>query len=113
MTETLVFGALSDDRRRRLLALVAASGHATSTALAAQLGVSRQAVAKHLGILEQANLVSSHKRGRERLYVANTEPLELAARYLMRLGAEWDQRMAALRDLVSDERANAGPDGAS
>lgn len=103
MTETLVFGALADERRREVLSLVARSGGATSTLLSAQLGISRQAVAKHLAILEEARLVSSKKRGRERIYVAETEPLQLAARYLLRLGAEWDQRMAALRDLIVDE----------
>lgn len=102
MTETQVFSALADDRRREVLAQVATSDAATPTSLAQQLGISRQAVAKHLSILEEAHLVTSEKRGRERVYAANSRPLELAGRYLLRLGAEWDQRMAALRDLVSE-----------
>ncbi len=104
MTSTEVFSALSDETRRSVLTLTAERDGATATTLAAELGVSRQAVAKHLSILEAAGLVRSEKRGRERLYAAEREPLELAAKYLLRLGAAWDQRMAGLRDVVSEDR---------
>jgi DNA-binding transcriptional ArsR family regulator len=106
MTEqaTRVFGALADQTRRDVLSLVASGDGATASALAPALSISRQAVAKHLVILEEAGLVTSDKRGRERVYVACVEPLTLAARYLVRLGAVWDQRLAGLRDLAeSDE----------
>jgi len=105
MTEptTQLFGALADPTRRAVLDHVA-RGPTTSTRVAEGVGVSRQAVAKHLAILEQAGLVIGEKRGRERVFTVNAGPLETAARYLVRLGAQWDQRLAALRDLVDDDQ---------
>ena len=101
---TEIFAALADPTRREVLSAVASSpGGATATVVAARLPVTRQAVARHLAILERAGLVVGEKRGRERVLVVDARPIELAARYLVRLGAVWDQRLAGLRDLVESD----------
>ena len=91
-----VFAALADPTRRHLLTALAANGGATATGLAAQLPISRQAVAKHLATLGRAGLVSQTRRGRESLFELDPRPLADAATWLTTVGAEWDTR---LRDL--------------
>jgi DNA-binding transcriptional ArsR family regulator len=85
-----VFAALSDPTRRSLLDAVADRGDATATELASALPISRQAVAKHLGVLASAGLVTSSRSGRETRYRPTTEPLDEAV--------AWIGRLEALRD---------------
>ncbi|HEY2638210.1 MAG TPA: metalloregulator ArsR/SmtB family transcription factor [Solirubrobacteraceae bacterium] len=91
-----VFAALADPTRRAILERVAATGDATPTALAADLPVTRQAVAKHLASLEQAGLVSGRRVGREHRYAPSAAPLAEAAQWMARVGGEWDERLARL-----------------
>ncbi len=79
-----VFKALSDPGRRKLLdRLHAAPAGLTLGQLCDRMGMSRQAVAQHLGILESANLVHTVRRGREKLHVLNPVPIhELYARWV-------------------------------
>jgi DNA-binding transcriptional ArsR family regulator len=70
-----VFRALADPSRRMLLDRLFASGGQTLGALAAGMPMSRQAVTKHLAILEAANLVSIHWQGREKLHYLNPVPI--------------------------------------
>lgn len=70
-----VFRALADESRRTLLDRLFAAGGQPLGALAQGLPMSRQAVAKHLAILEAANLVSVHWRGREKLHYLNPVPI--------------------------------------
>ena len=95
-----VFAALADPTRRRLVERLASRGSASATALAAELPISRQAVAKHLGALGGAGLVSSHRAGRETLYELRPEPLDEAAEWIARIGGEWEDRLARLKRLV-------------
>jgi DNA-binding transcriptional ArsR family regulator len=95
-----VFAALADPTRRRLVETLASRGSASATALAAELPISRQAVAKHLGALGGAGLVSSHRAGRETLYELRPEPLDEAAEWIARIGGEWEDRLARLKRLV-------------
>jgi DNA-binding transcriptional ArsR family regulator len=95
-----VFAALADPTRRRLVETLASRGSASATALAAELPISRQAVAKHLGALGGAGLVSSHRAGRETLYELRPEPLDEAAEWIARIGGEWEDRLARLKHLV-------------
>jgi DNA-binding transcriptional ArsR family regulator len=95
-----VFAALADPTRRRLVETLASRGSASATALAAELPISRQAVAKHLGALGGAGLVSSHRAGRETLYELRPEPLDEAADWIARIGGEWEDRLARLKRLV-------------
>jgi DNA-binding transcriptional ArsR family regulator len=92
-----VFSALADGTRRRLLARIAEDGPVTATQLASELPISRQAVAKHLGVLGHAGLVAPTREGRETRYRATPEPLDEAQRWMDAVGRRWDDRLAALR----------------
>jgi DNA-binding transcriptional ArsR family regulator len=91
-----VFSALADERRRSVVELLAARGSATATELAADLPVTRQAVAKHLASLGDAGLVSMTRSGREARFELTPEPLADAVAWIERVGARWDDRLAAL-----------------
>jgi DNA-binding transcriptional ArsR family regulator len=98
-----VFAALGDPTRRHIVESL--SRHeASATQLASELPVTRQAVSKHLAALREAGLVESRKQGRETLYRVNTEPLDVAAAWIVRVGGEWDARLERLRGLVSSRR---------
>ena len=92
-----VFGALADPTRRRMLGFLARRETATATELAAELPVTRQAVAKHLVALHDAGLVASTRQGRETRYRLTPEPLGDAMAWMAEIGAQWDERLAALR----------------
>jgi DNA-binding transcriptional ArsR family regulator len=92
-----VFTALADPTRRHLLTALAANGGATATGLAAELPISRQAVAKHLATLGRAGLVSQSRHGRESRFELDPRPLADAAAWLTTVGAEWDTRLADLQ----------------
>ena len=95
-----VFAALADPTRRYLVTALANSGGATATGLAAELPISRQAVAKHLATLGRAGLVSHSRRGRESLFELDPRPLADAATWLTTVGAEWDTRLTDLKRLM-------------
>lgn len=92
-----VLAALADPTRRRVLDVLAARGEATATTVAAELPVSRQAVVKHLAILDAAGLVSGGRAGREVRYSVRSQRLDAAARWLAELAAEWDRRLESIR----------------
>lgn len=92
-----VFKALADRTRRRLLDRLFAENGQTLGELSAQLDMTRQAVTKHLVVLEAANLVVTVWRGREKLHYLNPEPIEaIADRWI---GKYERRRVRALRDL--------------
>ncbi|GAB0118968.1 ArsR/SmtB family transcription factor [Acidisoma sp. 7E03] len=83
MEEDSVFRALADATRRRLLDRLRAENGLTLRELCESMVMSRQAVAKHLGILEEANLVAVQWRGREKLHFLNPVPIhEIAERWI-------------------------------
>ena len=92
-----VFDALADGNRRRVVGLLAEQESATATELAKELPVTRQAVAKHLAALQSAGLVQSQRSGRETRYRLTPEPLAEAMSWMASVGAQWDERLAALR----------------
>ena len=98
MREDSVFSALSDPTRRRLLETLAGRDSASLTELAAGLPVSRQAVSKHLGALGEAGLVASTRAGRETRYRLTPGALAAAAGWIERVGRDWDERLARLRE---------------
>lgn len=98
-----VFAALADPTRRQLLDVLAGHGEASATILAADLPVSRQAVVKHLAVLDRAGLVRGSRRGREVRYALRPERLDAAARRLAGIAAEWDARLAAIKRLAEAE----------
>lgn len=95
-----VFVALADPTRRRLLDLLAAGGPATATTLAADLPVSRQAVVKHLAVLDDAGLVAAGRVGREVRYTVRPDRLDATARWMARLAADWDRRLDLIKRLA-------------
>jgi DNA-binding transcriptional ArsR family regulator len=93
----LVFRALADPSRRRLLDLLHAKNGQTLGELCGELDMTRQAVTKHLGILEEASLVVAQKRGREKLHYINPVPInDIADRWI---GKFERHRVRALADL--------------
>lgn len=79
----LVFRALADESRRALLDSLSARSAQTLNELCSGLSMTRQAVSKHLAILEDANLVATVKRGREKLHYLNPVPIaEIANRWI-------------------------------
>ena len=95
-----VFAALADPTRRTIMREVSERGSATATELAPPLGVTRQAVAKHLAVLQDAGLVAAHRHGREVRYAVRPEPLDATARWLAHLAGEWDARLAAIKRIA-------------
>lgn len=91
-----VFAALSDPTRRELLRRIA-TGSATATQLARQLPISRQAVSKHLAVLDEAGLVDRTVSGREVYYSLRAEPLSDLVGWVSEVGAAWDKRLASLK----------------
>jgi DNA-binding transcriptional ArsR family regulator len=95
-----VLGALADPTRRRLLDAVAVSGEATATTLATGMPVSRQAIVKHLAVLDRAGLVRGRRQGREVRYAVRPERLDATAAWMAGLAAEWDERLAAIKGIA-------------
>jgi DNA-binding transcriptional ArsR family regulator len=92
-----VIVALADPTRRQLLEVLAGRPSASATALARELPVSRQALLKHLGTLQESELVSSRREGREVLFRVHPEPLVETAAWITSLAALWDERLLALK----------------
>jgi DNA-binding transcriptional ArsR family regulator len=94
-----VFAALADPTRRSVLATLAADGPATATDLAARLPITRQAIAKHLALLEEAGLVTAEPGERRRVrYRLRSAPMRVAQQFLAALARDWDGPLAALKD---------------
>jgi DNA-binding transcriptional ArsR family regulator len=91
----LVFAALADPTRRAVIGRLAQEPLSAS-ALAGELPVSRQAVAKHLATLDRAGLVRSHREGREQLYRLDPAPLADAIEWMTSVGGQWDDRLRRL-----------------
>ena len=97
MKDDAVFRALADKSRRELLDRLHAENGQTLGELCEGLAMTRQAVTKHLGILEEANLVATKRQGREKLHFINPVPIhDIADRWIGNLNA---QRLDALSDL--------------
>jgi DNA-binding transcriptional ArsR family regulator len=95
-----LWAAVAEPTRRRLLDALLARGEATATTLAGDLPVTRQAVAKHLSVLERAGLVDSLRVGREVRYAVRPQRLDAATEWLAQVAAEWDDRLAAIKRLA-------------
>lgn len=109
-----VLVALADPTRRQLLELLAAQGEVSATTLAAQLPVSRQAVVKHLAVLDAAGLVSGGRVGREVRYEVRPAALDATARWMAALAVDWDRRLANIKRVAEAGTAGereAGPGG--
>lgn len=97
-----VFAALADPTRRRVVRELAQHSTVTASALAAELPITRQAIAKHLAALADAGLVTGAREGRETRYRLTPAPLADAVRWIEATGARWDERLERLdRQLAS------------
>ena len=96
------FSALGDPTRLALLATLAGGRPHSIVALAGDTGLSRQAVTKHLRVLEQAGLVGSTRVGRESRYAYRPEALRGARDFLDEVSGLWDDALGRLRAVVED-----------
>ena len=94
-----VFAALADETRWSILVALG-EGDASASALAGRLPVSRQAIAKHLAVLEEAGLVESSRVGREVRFRVIGAHLSETAQRLDAIAAEWDRRLAAIKRIA-------------
>ena len=90
-----VFTALADGTRREIVAVLAREGACTATRLAADMPITRQAVAKHLTHLHRARLVVPERRGRETCYRLTTSPINHAIDWLEEICGQAQAQQAA------------------
>ncbi|HEV2363923.1 MAG TPA: metalloregulator ArsR/SmtB family transcription factor [Caulobacteraceae bacterium] len=97
-----LFAALGDRTRLTLIARLASGEPQSIARLAAGAGMTRQAVAKHLRVLERARMVRAARIGRESRYRLEPASLAQAQSYLEDVSRQWDQAIERLRALVED-----------
>jgi DNA-binding transcriptional ArsR family regulator len=95
-----LWSAIGDPLRRTMIDLLLAGGPATATSLSGKLPVTRQAVAKHLLVLDRAGLVHAAPAGRERHYRVDEAQLARAAAQLSAVGAGWDARLRRIKRIA-------------
>lgn len=98
-----VFAALGEPTRLRLLGRLSAEGPLSITQLTNGAGVTRQAITRHLDVLEEVGLVKDEKQGRERVFSLDQKRLQVARQYLNEIESQWDAAAARLRAFVEDE----------
>ncbi|GAB6936774.1 ArsR/SmtB family transcription factor [Isoptericola variabilis] len=95
-----LWSAIGDPTRRRILDLLLADGGGSASSLSRQLPVTRQAVAKHLDVLDRAGLVRSTTAGREKRCEVDAAQLERAAEQLAAVGRTWDRRLQRIKTIA-------------
>ena len=95
-----LWSAIGDPTRRRMLDLLLAEGEGTATTLGRRLPVTRQAVAKHLGVLDRVGLVHGTPSGRERRYEVDEAQLARAVAQLSSVGTSWDARLHRIKRIA-------------
>ncbi|WP_445161317.1 ArsR/SmtB family transcription factor [Mycobacterium sp. Dal123C01] len=95
-----LFDALGDPNRLRIIVRLCDLGPSSTSQVTNVIPVTRQAATKHLQLLESAGLVTSNRRGRERVWTVQTEPLARASDYLIQLSRRWDAAEDRLRVFV-------------
>jgi DNA-binding transcriptional ArsR family regulator len=98
-----LFAALGDETRLRLVGRLCNDGPMSITRLTTGFNVSRQAVTKHLRVMEDAGLVRSHRHGRESVWELERRRLEDARRYIDLIAKQWDDALGRLRAFVEDQ----------
>jgi ArsR family transcriptional regulator, cadmium/lead-responsive transcriptional repressor len=100
MTDDDLWSAIGDPIRRRMLDLLLSQGSGTATSLSEQLPVTRQAVAKHLVVLDRAGLVHGTTAGREKQFRIDQAQLSRAVAQLADTGATWDSRLQRVKRIA-------------
>jgi ArsR family transcriptional regulator, cadmium/lead-responsive transcriptional repressor len=95
-----LWSAIGDPTRRRMLDLLLTDGVGTATTLSERLPVTRQAVSKHLGVLDRVGLVHGTAAGRERRYQVDERQLARAAAQLADVGSAWDARLQRIKRIA-------------
>ena len=95
-----LFAALGDETRLRIVAQLSQHGPQSIVRLTQSTDVSRQAITKHLYVLEEARLARSIRTGRESIWELQPARLEDVRRYLNQISAQWDTALERLRDFV-------------
>jgi DNA-binding transcriptional ArsR family regulator len=95
-----LWSAIGDPTRRRMLDLLLVDGGGTASSLSERLPVTRQAVAKHLGVLDRVGLVHVTPVGRERRYQVDEAQLARAVAQLAAVGAAWDARLRRIKQIA-------------
>ena len=95
-----LWSAIGDPTRRRMLDLLLIDGDGTATTLGQQLPVTRQAVAKHLGVLDRVGLVRATQSGREKRYRVDDAQLARAVAQLSSVGSAWDARLQRIKRIA-------------
>lgn len=95
-----LWSAIGDPTRRRMLDMLLADGHATATSLSEQLPVTRQAVSKHLTVLDRAGLVRATPAGREKHYRVDDVQLARAVAQLASVTNAWDARLRRIKRIA-------------
>jgi DNA-binding transcriptional ArsR family regulator len=98
---TTVYRAVADPHRRMLLDALRDQGDQSLTALCSGLQITRQAVTKHLAVLEDADLVRVRRHGRERLHSLNAAPLQDMVTWAATYSTFWNDRLDALETQLS------------
>ncbi len=112
-TDDALWAAIAEPSRRRLLDLLVRGGEATASALAGEVPFTRQAVMKHLAVLEQAKLVTRHREGREVLFRVDPHRLDEASRALTRVAQAWERRLVDIKQIAEAGYARARTELAS
>ena len=97
--------AMADPTRRKLLDLLVARGQATATTLTVDMPVSRQAISKHLALLQRVGLIDGHRSGREVRYEVREQRLAEATGALSEVAERWDRRLQAIKHLAEQAHA--------
>jgi DNA-binding transcriptional ArsR family regulator len=95
-----LWAAIGEPSRRRLLDVLLAAGEATPTSLAERLPFTRQAVAKHLTVLQGVGLVQPRRQGREVHYTVEAKRLREAARAMSEVATGWDERLLSIKQIA-------------
>ncbi|MFN7150708.1 MAG: ArsR/SmtB family transcription factor [Microthrixaceae bacterium] len=95
-----LWSAIGDPTRRRVLDLLLAEGQGTATSLSEHLPVTRQAVAKHLGVLDNVGLVTVTPAGREKRYQLDEAQFGRAVAQLNAVGDTWDARLRRIKAIA-------------
>ncbi len=95
-----LWSAIGDPTRRRILDVLLAAGAGTATTLSHELPITRQAVTKHLQVLDRAGLVHAVAAGRERRYEIDSAQVARAAAQLAEVGGKWDRRLQRIKQIA-------------
>ena len=103
--QQLIFAALADPMRRKLLVKLAETSPQTATQLAREYPITRQGILKHLTVLEAAGLVAVYQEGREKRYILTPELLSELTQWIDNISALWDERLLRLKTWLEQGQA--------